>query len=33
VNEKFADALLEEIAREQSPLVLVQDYISPSSRH
>ena len=26
VNEKFADALLEEIAGEQSPLVLVQDY-------
>ena len=26
VNGKFADALLEEIAGEQSPLVLVQDY-------
>jgi trehalose 6-phosphate synthase len=26
VNEKFADALLEEIAGEKSPLVLVQDY-------
>jgi trehalose 6-phosphate synthase len=26
VNEKFADALLEEIAGKQSPLVLVQDY-------
>ncbi|MGA8752131.1 alpha,alpha-trehalose-phosphate synthase (UDP-forming) [Candidatus Deferrimicrobium sp.] len=26
VNEKFADALLEEIAGEESPLVLVQDY-------
>jgi trehalose 6-phosphate synthase len=26
VNEKFADALLEEITGEQSPLVLVQDY-------
>ena len=26
VNEKFADALLEEIAGEDSPLVLVQDY-------
>jgi trehalose-6-phosphate synthase len=26
VNEKFADALLQEIAGEESPLVLVQDY-------
>jgi trehalose 6-phosphate synthase len=26
VNEKFADALLKEIAGEESPLVLVQDY-------
>jgi len=26
VNEKFADAVLEEIAGEESPLVLVQDY-------
>lgn len=26
VNEKFADALLEEIVGEESPLVLVQDY-------
>ena len=26
VNEKFADALLEEIAGEEAPLVLVQDY-------
>ena len=26
VNEKFADALLEEIAEEKSPVVLVQDY-------
>jgi trehalose-6-phosphate synthase len=26
VNEKFADALLEEIAGEESPMVLVQDY-------
>ncbi|MGA3026291.1 MAG: trehalose-6-phosphate synthase [Bryobacteraceae bacterium] len=26
VNEKFADALLEEIAGEESPVVLVQDY-------
>ncbi len=26
VNEKFADALLEEIADEKSPVVLVQDY-------
>ncbi|MGE5284498.1 MAG: alpha,alpha-trehalose-phosphate synthase (UDP-forming) [Actinomycetota bacterium] len=26
VNEKFADALLEEIAAEEAPLVLVQDY-------
>ena len=26
VNERFADALLEEIAREESPVVLVQDY-------
>jgi trehalose 6-phosphate synthase len=26
VNEKFADALLEEIAGEKSPVVLVQDY-------
>ena len=26
VNEKFADALLSEIAEEESPLVLIQDY-------
>lgn len=26
VNQKFADALLEEIAGEESPLVLIQDY-------
>ena len=26
VNEKFADALLEEIAGEESPIILVQDY-------
>jgi trehalose-6-phosphate synthase len=26
VNEKFADALLEEIAGEESPMILVQDY-------
>lgn len=26
VNQKFADALLEEIANEESPLVLLQDY-------
>jgi trehalose-6-phosphate synthase len=26
VNEKFADAVLREIAREESPLILVQDY-------
>lgn len=26
VNERFADATLEEIAREESPVVLVQDY-------
>ena len=26
VNEKFADALLEEVAGEESPMVLVQDY-------
>jgi len=26
VNEKFADALLEEIHKEESPLVLIQDY-------